>query len=250
VRRAVAFLTPLGRATVPDATSFMWFPVVGAAIGAVLGLLWWGLARVWPPEVVAAVVVAVDLGLTGMLHIDGLIDAADGLLPPHADRERRLQVMSDPASGAFGTAATVAVLLLRWAGLSAIHPSVLLLVGIWAASRTLMAVVALTLPYARTEGGLASAFLAPGDGAGTGGASPAASTVRLVVVLSGAALALAGCLVWKPVGGAVTLVAECVAGAAVVGLAVRRIGGFTGDVLGAAGVVAESVALVVAAARW
>jgi adenosylcobinamide-GDP ribazoletransferase len=245
MRRAVAFLTPLGRATVPDATSFMWFPVVGAAIGAVLGLLWWGLARVWPPEVVAAVVVAADLGLTGMLHIDGLIDTADGLLPPHADRERRLQVMSDPSSGAFGTAATVAVLLLRWAGLSAIHPSVLLLVGIWAASRTLMATVALSLPYARTEGGLASAFLAPG-GAGT----VSAATVRLVVVLSGACLALAGCLVWKPVGGAVTLAAGGVAGTAVVWLAVRRIGGFTGDVLGAAGVVAESVALVVAAARW
>jgi cobalamin 5'-phosphate synthase/cobalamin synthase len=245
MRRAVAFLTPLGRATVPDATSFMWFPVVGAAIGAVLGLLWWGLARVWPPEVVATVVVVADLGLTGMLHIDGLIDTADGLLPPHADRERRLQVMSDPAAGAFGTTATVAVLLLRWAGLSAIHPSVLLLVGIWAASRTLMAAVALTLPYARTEGGLASAFLAP-EGAGT---APAA-TVRLVVVLSGACLALAGCLLWKPLGGAVTLVAEGAAGAAVVWLAVRRIGGFTGDVLGAAGVVAESVALVVAAARW
>ena len=118
-----------------------WFPVVGAAIGALLGVAWWGSGKAWPAGVGAAIVVAADLALTGMLHLDGLLDSADGLLP-HLDRERRLEVMRDHSVGAFGMAAGGAVLLLRWSALSAVRPSVLLLVGIWATSRACMAVAA------------------------------------------------------------------------------------------------------------
>ena len=248
----MAFLTPIGRAEVPDPGSLLWFPAVGAAIGAVLGLAWWGLSKVWPPGVVAAMVIAADLALTGMIHIDGLIDTADGLLPPHADRERRLQVMKDPAAGSFGVAAVVAVLLLRWSALAVIVPSVPLLIGIWAASRSMMAVVPLSVPYARPEGGLVSAFIDRDSTSspGSGGRWTSPARVRAVVLVFGGLVALAGCLGWRPLGGAVALAAGLVAAAGVVWLARRRLGGFTGDVLGAAGVVGETVALVVAAARW
>jgi len=57
-------------------------------------------------------------------------------------------------------------------------------------------------------------------------------------------------LVWRPLGGGVAVIAGIVAGALVLWCAIRRLGGYTGDVLGACGVVFETVALVVAAARW
>ena len=65
--------------------------------------------------------VVADLGLTGLLHFDGLIDSADGLLPP-LTQARRLEVMADPHAGAFGVAAAAAVLLVRWASLATLRP--------------------------------------------------------------------------------------------------------------------------------
>jgi adenosylcobinamide-GDP ribazoletransferase len=251
MRGAVAFLTPLGKARVPQPSSLVWFPLVGGAIGALLGLLWWGLAKAWPPGVAAALVVAADLGLTGMLHVDGLVDSADGLLPPHLSHERRLAVMKESTSGAFGIASAVAVLLLRWVGLVAIKPSILLLVGIWAGSRTIMAVVATTVPYARPEGGLASAFIEPDQGNDPSKRRSGRARRNSVLVGSlGAIVALGFCIAWRPIAGAVTVLVEVAAATLVVWFARRRIGGFTGDVLGAAGIVAETLALVVAAARW
>jgi cobalamin synthase len=68
--------------------------------------------------------------------------------------------------------------------------------------------------------------------------------------LLGAVIALGFCTEWRPIGGTVTVLVEVVAATLVVWFARRRIGGFTGDVLGAAGIVGETVALIVAAARW
>ncbi len=237
MRAALAFLTPLGGHRTPDAGTMTWFPVVGALLGLVLGGAWWGAARLWPPLVAAALVVTADLALTGMLHLDGVVDAADGLLP-HLPRERRLAVMSEPTVGAFGVVVAVAVLVLRVAALAAMAPLVPLVVALWCASRTLMAVAARTVPYARAEG-LASAF-------GGGSWWPPA---LVGAVGTGAAVAVAVARAGHP-GPAVALVVGAAAGVGVVVLGRRRVGGYTGDVLGAAGVVAETVGLVVAAARW
>jgi len=234
MRRAVAFLTPFGGATAPSPGAVAWFPVVGAGLGLVLGGLWQAGSSLWPAVAAAAVVVAADLALTGMLHLDGLADTADGLLPP-MERSRRLEVMADPATGAFGTGTVVAVLLLRWASLAAAAPSVLLLGGLWCASRTAMAATVRLVPYARTGGGLATAFLA------RGGWGPMAG---------GLAAAAGMAAVGRGVAGMAAAGACLVAAGAVVSLARRRLGGFTGDVLGAAGMVGETAGLLVAAARW
>jgi adenosylcobinamide-GDP ribazoletransferase len=231
---ALSFLTPLGRAREPDARAFTWFPLVGALIGAAVGALWWGATRLWPPAVAATVAVAADLALTGALHVDGLADTADGVLP-HLDRRRRLEVMAEPDVGAFGVAAVVVVLVLRVTVLASLEPDVALVAALWCASRTLMAVTARAVPYARAEGGLASAFLGGRPG-------PVAAAGAAVSIVLGA-LAPGG-------RGLAAVTAAVLAGAAVVAFARRRLGGFTGDVLGAAGVVAETVGLLVAAARW
>src|SRR5438477_10532197 len=111
MRRALSFLTPIGGASRPSGSALLWFPLVGAALGLARGGIWWAAAQVWGAMVAAAVVVAADLGLTGLLHLDGLADAADGLLP-HLPRARRLAVMAEPGVGAFGVGAVGAVLLL------------------------------------------------------------------------------------------------------------------------------------------
>lgn len=235
MRRALAFLTPLpvGTAAPPDRRTLAWFPVVGALIGSALGGVWWAAERVWPAPVAAGIVVAADLALTGMLHLDGLMDSADGLLP-HLTPERRLAVMAQPDVGAFGVAIAVVVIGLRFAALASMRPSVLLLAGIWCASRTTMAVISGVLPYVRWHG-LASNVI-----------GSAWRPIGLYGLIGSISLgAFAG---GRPQEAAVATV---FAAALVVALLARqRIGGFTGDVLGAAGVVGETVALLVAAAKW
>jgi adenosylcobinamide-GDP ribazoletransferase len=233
MRRALSFLTPLAGPMTPSPAALPWFPVVGAGLGFAVGAVWWAAFRLWPPAVAAALVVAVDLGLTGMLHFDGLVDSADGLLP-HLSAERRLEVMAEPTVGAFGIGAAGAALLLRMVAFASMRPSVLLVGGLWCASRTLMAVTVTRAPYARSDG-LASAFM------GSGSRPIAAEGVLSAVVLAA---------LWRPIPGSVAVLLGLAAGIGVVRFAVRRLGGFTGDVLGAAGVVVETVGLVVAAAKW
>ncbi len=234
MRRAIAFLTPVGGAAAPSAAAVAWFPVVGALLGLGVGGAWWTAARIWPPAVAAAVAVAADLALTGLLHFDGLVDAADGLLAP-MERERRLAVMADPGAGAFGVGVAVVVVLLRWTALTALDPSAWLVAGLWCGSRTVMAVALGTIRPAR-PGGLTESFRgAPAGPVGAYGMAMAAG-------LSAAAIGL---------GPGLASVAAVVVGAGLVfSLAARRVGGVTGDVLGAAGVIGETVGLLVAATRW
>jgi adenosylcobinamide-GDP ribazoletransferase len=235
VKRALAFLTPLpvGTTEPPNRRTLAWFPAVGALIGTVLGGVWWGAEHWWPPVVAAGLVVAADLAVTGMLHLDGLMDSADGLLP-HLSRERRLEVMRQSDVGAYGVAIAIVVIGLRFAALATMRPHVLLLAGIWCASRTTMAVIAGALPYVRDHG-LASNV--------TGGAWRPIGLYGLIASVSLGAFA----------GGRVqeAAVASTFLGAFAIALvARRRIGGFTGDVLGAAAVVGETVALVIASGSW
>ena len=247
MRAAVSFLTPFGGARSPGPATLEWFPVVGAAIGLGLGGVWWLAARIWPYPVAAAVVVAADLAVTGMLHFDGLVDSADGLLAPMA-ADRRLAVMADPGVGAFGLAVGGAVLLVRWVALSSLRPGILLIAGLWCLARTTMAVTARTQPYVRGESGLARAFQRVSPAPGRSGPRRRA---RQALPL-GAGLLLAAALLtgWRVVPGLASGAAAATAALAVVLLARRRIGGFTGDVLGASGVLAETAGLLVAAARW
>jgi adenosylcobinamide-GDP ribazoletransferase len=233
---ALSFLTIAGRGTRPTSGTLPWFPVVGALIGLAVGYAWWGAGQLWPPLVAAAIALVADAAITGMLHLDGLSDSADGLLAP-MDRERRLAVMRDPSVGAFGAVALIVVLLLRLSVFASLPAAPLIVAALWCASRASMAVIALTLPYARTSGGLASAFL--------GEHRRTALAVTLLAALAiSVPLALAGSH-WH---GLVAL-AAALAGALAVALFARaRLGGFTGDVLGASGVIGETVGLVTWAA--
>lgn len=233
--RAFGFLTIVGRSTPPDGSTLEWFPLVGAMIGLVVGAVWWGADHLWPRGPAAAVVVVADLAITGMLHLDGLTDSADGVLA-HMDRSRRLAVMSEPTIGAFGLGVAVMVLVLRWSSFAAITPDVLLVAGLWCAARTVMAVTVREVPYARAGGGLASGFIGTRRG----------FVVGLVGIVLAVGLGVAG----DGTVGVIAVAAAASTGAGVVAFCRHRLGGYTGDVLGAAGMMAETIGLLVAAARW
>ena len=237
MRAALAFLTVLGGHAAPDRRAPAWFAVVGALAGLLVGGVWWGAAELWPPTLAAVLAVAAGAAVTGMLHLDGLADAADGLLPP-LPADRRLAVMRAPDVGAFGVVAVVLALATQVLALASLRPEPLLLAGVWAASRAAMALTLRLLPYA--GGGLATAFGADPEGGRAvevAAAAGLAGGVALIVVARG----------WPGVAAAAGL---GLGFGGVVLLGRRRLGGFTGDVLGAAGVVGETVALLVAAARW
>ncbi len=94
------------------------YPAVGWTLGILLCLTHW-LVSGLPSTVGAALLLAVWLGLTGMLHFDGLVDCGDALLaakPP----EKRLEILSDVHMGAFGLAVGAVHILLKWSAISSL----------------------------------------------------------------------------------------------------------------------------------
>lgn len=230
LRSALGFLTILGGDTGLAPHALEWFAPVGLVTGLALGAAWRGLTAIGPALLAAALVVFADAIVTGGLHLDGLSDSADGLLPP-LPRARRLAILRDPHTGAFGVAALVVVLLVRVAALSAFNTGRPVLLGaVWCASRGAAAVMVRTLPYARRNG-LASDL--------RGG------RLAALPVIAGALALVASAF---DVRHALPAVAVAVAvGAATQWLAVRRLGGFTGDTVGAGIVLGETAGLVLAA---
>lgn len=235
LRSAFGFLTVIGkRGSLPTNRTSWFFPIVGLVVGGTVGLVRWGAGNVWSPLVAGVLAVTADLALTGMLHLDGLADSADGLLP-HMDRDRRLTVMRTPDVGAFGLGVCVVVLLLRVATLAELDLHgwrvVAACAAIWCAARSMMAVAMAVIPNARV-GSLADVF-----GRSRVGAWGLAPAVALATWSLGAARGLA------------TMAVVVICAAAVGALAKRRVGGITGDTLGAQTLFAETIALLSAAAR-
>jgi adenosylcobinamide-GDP ribazoletransferase len=224
MRDAVAFLTRLpvgGGALTPRAAP--WFPLVGAALGALVGGAAVGLAELLPPLAAGAVAVALELVVTGALHVDGLADSADGL--GGRDRERALAIMRDHAIGAYGASALTLDLLVKAAALGALaeRGEILPVVAAFAVARAAPLPLAAALPYARP--------------AGTGRALDGLPRLAAALgVLLGAGIALVA---------PATIAAAALVTAAVWWLARRRLQGVTGDVLGAAVELSATAALIV-----
>jgi adenosylcobinamide-GDP ribazoletransferase len=127
-------------------------PVVGLMLGALLTSLdFWLTQTIGPTLLTNVLVVTIWLSITGGLHFDGAMDAADGLAVP--DPSRRLVAMADSRSGAFGVMAAIVILGLKvaaLAGLSVDRGWVLLAACGWGRWGQLAAIV--RHPYLRTEG--------------------------------------------------------------------------------------------------
>jgi adenosylcobinamide-GDP ribazoletransferase len=95
-------------------------PLVGLIVGGIVGLFDTGLEYLDMPVLTrSALVVCVWIAITGGLHLDGAMDTADGLAV--GDKDRRLEVMADSATGAFGAMVAIALLLLKTTALSDIQ---------------------------------------------------------------------------------------------------------------------------------
>ena len=129
-----------------------WTPLIGLFIGGLLGLTDWALQLVKIPILTRSVlIIAVEVAITGGLHLDGAIDTADGLAVNAPDR--RLEVMKDSVTGAFGAIALAIILLLKTAALSDITHYrwlALMLAAGWARWGQVMAIA--FYPYLRKEG--------------------------------------------------------------------------------------------------
>jgi len=211
-----------------------WFPLVGLLIGAAVALLDRGLSTLFPLPLASVISVIALIAASGGLHTDGLADTADGFLSSRP-RDRMLEIMRDSRTGAMGVVAIVCVFALKVAALSAVpvalRSSTLLLMPF--AGRSSMLIQFGMLDYARSGGGLCSLFVA--------------NLRRSDVILAVAILAVVGWLVGHAFG-------LCAVGVSVVAVAVfalwsrSKIGGFTGDTLGAGCELVELMPALVAVA--
>jgi adenosylcobinamide-GDP ribazoletransferase len=221
-------------------------PWIGAVLGGLQGLLWWGLEGRVPPLAQVALVLAAGLLLTGGLHMDGAMDTADGL----AAGERLLEAMEDSRVGASGAQALALLLLLRTAALATLAtaaPLALPWAALWGRVAPLVAMA--RFPYLRPGG---SAAFHREHWAGL--AVELRPTALLVVALMVAPLTLiqgAGAGWVLPGSGAAMAVLAGLAGllpALVVPLWLgRRLGGHSGDSYGACVEWTEALALLLSA---
>lgn len=236
---SVVFLTRLPAPGWPDAAgrklaTGMWaFPIAGVLVATIAGVVYAACDALGLPVFISSLFAVVALVMaTGGLHEDGLSDLADGVWGG-ADPEKRLAIMSDSRIGAFGAIALIVSIAGRAAAIASIGQPLFVLGALVAAAAVSRAV----MPAIMTFGTPAKS-----DGLGAEAGTPAASAW-------GSALLLAAgiCAVAAPAGWFACLIAAAAGAALVSWFARRNLGGYTGDVLGAAQQVAELFALTVVA---
>ncbi len=210
-----------------------YFPLVGLILGLLTAGLAWAAGDLWPPAAIGLLAVIWLAFLTRGLHLDGLADTADAI-GSNAPRERALEIMKDSRTGAYGAVALVLVLLAKSRGFELLAE-----IEAWEAfilvpclSRWGLCVLAVSSQYARADGGLGKAFVGAQNQWTLGISGPTALCAAWV--LAGPVIAA-----WAVLGvGLLSLLCSAYFR--------RRLGGVTGDVLGAHVEVLEAV-LVLAA---
>ena len=218
----------------PYARASRCYPLVGALVGllaAVVLLAAQGIGL--PPILCALLAVATLVLVTGALHEDGLADLADGF-GGGRDRNAKLAIMRDSRIGSYGVLALIFSVALRSVSLAAVEQpwqAVAALIAAQSLSRGGLSAIMAFLPTARTDG-LAAQVGRPGGGAALTAILLAGLLALLLLDWMAALWALLACLLIQ---------------AAVAVLARRQIGGYTGDVLGAAQQLGEIAVLLVLA---
>jgi adenosylcobinamide-GDP ribazoletransferase len=207
------------------------YPLVGAAIGAIGGAVYGIAHSLSVPPALAAICALVAIVLaTGAMHEDGLADFADGLAGD--TKERSLSIMRDHQIGTYGVIALMLSLAMRGAAITLIaepYAVMAALIGAGGASRLSAVLIMTALPPARRDGLSASV------------GSPTAG-------LAGITLWLTFMIAWLvlPFGVSLLLILSAIVSAIVLGrVALVRLGGQTGDVLGASSQICECLALIV-----
>lgn len=205
-----------------------YFPLVGLLLGGTLAGLDAVLLSVFPVTVTTVLVLVAALAISGALHLDGLADSADAFFSCRP-RDRMLEIMRDSRSGPMGVCAVVIVMLLKYTALACLagdcRRDVLVLMPI--AGRSAMVLTMRVLNYARPKG-LATPFRASAAHAWAAtlfllGVGWAVASMRGVLC---AGLSLTTCLLLAL-------------------YSYRKVGGYTGDTLGATCELVETATLLV-----
>ncbi|MEM9043162.1 MAG: adenosylcobinamide-GDP ribazoletransferase [Pseudomonadota bacterium] len=236
---AIQFLTrlPIGTHCWDEdrlARASRYFAVTGALVGAAAGTVWWIAGQHLPVAVASGLAIATGVLISGALHEDGLADTADAL-GGHVSREKALEIMRDSRIGTYGAVAVILSLGLRWAALSALAPStgVLALIASAATGRALMVPATRIAGYARPSG-LGTLVE---DGARWREVAFALATA------AGFYLLLGFSALWA-------MLVASVAAWLIFRVQLRRLGGYTGDGLGAIAHLGETAALITLAGLY
>ena len=229
VRFLTVFPVPFAWGTAEDdlAGSVPFFPMIGCVIGATAGLLVWVLG-LWLSDLLTGVLTTIFLmAVSGGLHTDGLSDTADGFFSARP-RDQMLEIMRDSHIGAMGVMAIVSIFCIKVAAIAAAPPALrwqaVCLMPL--AGRCALVLTMAILPYARPDGGLGTLFF---------DRPPRVSALFAVTVLGAVCLWVGG---WV---GATVAGISVILTLALAFYAFRKIGGATGDTLGAACEVVECV---------
>lgn len=217
-----------------QARSVWAFPIVGLIVGVIMclvGALAMGIGL--NAQITAALVIAAAILATGAMHEDGLADCVDGFWGGYAP-ERRLEIMKDSQIGTYGVLALIVMFILRWGAVvslttGAFHWGALIACAVL--SRAMMPLIMSTQPHARTQG-LAQSVGTPNKKTALIGLMIGAVLTIICVGLSAITLLI--------VGLAVSL--------GIAKLAKAKIGGQTGDILGATQILSETAMLITMAA--
>lgn len=211
-----------------------YFPLVGLLIGMVVATLDSALCSIFPSLLASTLTIIALIAASGGLHLDGLADTADGFFSSRP-RERILEIMRDSATGAMGSGAIACVIILKLAAVNSVSHEVrwsaILMMPI--AGRCSLVILLNVSPYARSEGGLATIF--------EDNRSVFHPLFAVIV------LALTGWITAGPTGLAMAAV-SLVGTLAFAFYTQGKIGGYTGDTLGAACEITEILPALAAAA--
>jgi adenosylcobinamide-GDP ribazoletransferase len=212
--------------------SVVYYPFVGLVIGLIVSCTGYLLLNVIPVPIIAVLLTILWVALTGGLHMDGLMDTADGLLS-HRSKERMLEIMRDSRVGAMGVLAGVFSILLKIVLIYALLDQALayLILGlviatIW--SRTFTVVAIVRYPYAREGQGLGQLVQSAKHKHAVGATLLACMlTLSLLLITDFASWPLA--LIYTLLVLSIALIIGIVIAARIS----RQLGGLTGDVYGA-----------------
>ena len=234
--RALSFLTilPLGQISLSEekelARSMAFFPLAGLVIGLLLAIGYYLLSLILPKSVTLWLTIGLLALLTRGLHLDGFADTMDGLASA-GSKERILEVMRDSHIGAFGVIGLILLIGGKYFALDQIaNPSIhysLILMAVM--GRNAMVLVCYRSPYARSEGGLAKPFV---------------ENLSAREVLISSALTFGIAFLLMGVKGIAIFLGIGLFSLGYRYFFIKKLGGVTGDVLGAANELAELLCLL------
>jgi len=217
------------------ARSERWFPLAGALLGGIYAAACWLSTPFFPPLVTAVLLAALDVRLTGAMHLDGLADTADGF-GGGSSREDVLRIMRDHSIGSYGAAALVLAVALKVATVAALidaHRAIAALVLAPVLGRWSAVVLSATQPYARP--------VTDDKPRSVGTPTRLVGRTELLIATCTAVAIAAAMDRWR---GPAACLLVAVASALWAWRSRRRIGGVTGDTLGAGIVVSECLVLL------